>query len=672
MSIRLRKSCKVSPIVLNIWLLLLLLFEGTAIHAQGSATSAHFRSRLHAKISSDVSTVMSRYLPANQYHFLVQVDIAPLVSQNIPYLPNNYLDADDYKFSEAIQRSIKKLTVTVFLPPAISQQGRAQFAQILNEELSLRPARGDSLVFKDFVVAAATGEASPEIMKLKDEIFAKDRVLRDTESRLRELETALTIAKEKFESAPPSEKPNLEAALESFKKQIMDEIQRQSAQAQQLVSANDKLAKKEDDLSKTFITEQLTYLVIALLIMGAILFGVRSLSNGFAGIGQGLASMGAALQSALGQRREGSDGSAKEANANLVPEHQYDLGDIQNHLGMLREEIKLSIRESNELAILRHINETLSNGQTLHAVATLEIVGHEYGNRLFAKLPKDYQNRINAGLRSKEYLKDKYVLMMEAGEQLKTKLLESEFNSYRQANNQRINEFIGSRSFDEIMAFIGLLDKKLLGRFYVYLSPEQIGKILEFAHGREGISYNRLFEGLMELPNVEKEAQFDQALEAQINKFMASINRGLHEPYMKLYESILGDLSEEALDEVLEAGAAIDQRVTVSLQSELVSIRTFFRITQQQQQRIIEDLSNREIAALTFILEEKDRQIILGCVGRRRVDMVLEELEILKDIDSLEFKATVASARTAVVATMKELKAKGQLEFNNSKTRMAG
>jgi hypothetical protein len=52
--------------------------------------------------------------------------------------------------------------------------------------------------------------------------------------------------------------------------------------------------------------------------------------------------------------------------------------------------------------------------------------------------------------------------------------------------------------------------------------------------------------------------------------------------------------------------------------------------------------------------------------------MVLEELEILKDIDSLEFKATVASARTAVVTTMKELKAKGQLEFNNSKTRMAG
>ncbi len=511
--------------------------------------------------------------------------------------------------------------------------GRVQIEILLSNRLKTSQKRLEDLLFK--------------VMKLKKN--RGDRIAFDA--------LGIEIDSEEWQK----EKAELKQELALLKAEN-DRLNREKAKGTQA-----KTLSEEEWFWPAVIGGACFILLLGLLAMGG---GLYSAGKNLGSAVNTVANSMTAIGGAISHSGEGQGGGGLQSlEAKLLPEGKKGGGlsnlpieSLHAHLLKMRHELLENLSEGTEAILLKHLtNLTASPTTVARAVMSLEVLGREMATELFRRLGQRSQEEILTFMRSGAISENKIELMLEAAEEMKTKLLVESLDRIRGKPNERIAQRLLQLNIEEAAGVAAELDVEYLPRLFLYLDPPQIAKVMLILKRTRPDKYTSALNQLGKMPEASTNEGFDSNIEALLDSTIEKTRADFQRPFLKVYQDIVSSADQEISEQIVRELSQNDPRIDKFFRESVISIHSLFQATPELREEIVEGLSNREIAGLATGINEDEREALFAAVAQRRKALVDEEYESLMARGGRQAQEAFKKVRESLVKRLTQLKADGVL-----------
>ena len=572
---------------------------------KSQGNEAGYEKAVAAEFARQIDQVLSGLISKFDYSLIVDVELNPEKSiKPLPYMPS-FAGAG---LSPEFKESVKSVSSTIF----ISNQYVGKTAESLKEVLSTKLGLGDRLLvtFKPFEITRKGGD-NPEVQKINEDLRAMQNERNQLERERNDLKRELTGA-------------NQNSVVKDY------------AIAGAIVIALGLLA-----FALIMVATKLQAAITA--ISAAIESAGSSLSSS---LSSGDDVLGAALieQPLLGNGEVANGGES-------ISETQY------SQLIRLREELTPSITSDNMSIVIQYITTLIATkNEAATAVLMLELLGEEVANKIYKSLSQENQMTVYKFLKNGEYGGHKAKLMLEAGELLKTKLIGVKMG--RDSNNldEKLVLDILNFSKKEINVLVSEMSLEHFSRLFHYLSSKQVTDVLQYLKYHDADKYQRALESLRNVPENESSPAGDKSIEEAINAVKKMNSENAHRVYLPLYKDIIENLSDDQAQDFMNVFSDGFDQVNKYFTENIITFNTVYELSHEYAAELFSKMTNRELAAIFFQVDEKYVETIKENISERRIDLILEEMERFEAMSKRVATQHFESAKTKAIAIIREMK----------------
>lgn|GEM_PF-2958403 len=603
------------------------------------------------------SMVLSRYLPASDYFITVSAQGKSDSLGDMPYLPaaqtvDLLVNAD----TDELKGLYTELKVELRINKRIDPETRKTLATLVQEDLGI--ANETDIVVKEMQLEVAKA-ADPEIQRM---LAKTEADLRQAQAELKQLER---------------ERNDLKTAnlLKDAKK---DEGEKKEPEVPKDTAEAAKTNAQADVPIMKRLIESMPLLLSIFIGAVFMIISAKLFSSSVRSIGTGVSSVAAALSGFGGNlnvKTEGEDGAPDKgaengANAKAVPpaisngaSQGMDGKSIQERLQILHDDLLAAMNDRTEGILLASLTEFLLRPETVaKAVATLELLGKDKANNIFARLGKHAQTTVLEFLQTGNYGRSKFEVMLESGEELKTKILGEGFGRLRGEVSLKMTERILKLSAADIFDVLVVLPDQLRPRFMFYLESDTLAAILAKLTEQKHPALEKIIDQISGIADVEKAVELDDGIAEQVDKWLAGRKDNIHSKYIPYYQRLLESLDGDLAEKTVESLAGKNDTLKKSLAGFVVTLNTLFKLPQESRRALLDTLNNRQISALLIGVEEDRSTEIFACLNERRGGLVKDELEILRQQAPAASQKMFGEVKAAVIKKLKAMRDSGELQ----------
>ncbi len=609
-----------------------------------SMTPAELGTLLSRNFEQRAIEALQRYLPAREFEVSVNVTPSGTALPRTPYEPKEVTNAAiANRTTDELKPYIRQVRVQVALTNRL-MGSRKRIDELVSKALGLDARRGDTIGYTSLGI------------DVEDDAWRKEKS---------DLRQEMSLLKQE------NDKLNRELALAESQLKDRDKSIREKEKEIEKAKADNPPPALSDDLRNLAYGVAGGFFLV--LIIASLYFG-RSVSNTGRNVGGGLTSIAQAFENIGGtlsgtkNGEDGQGGGLQSLEAKLIQEGKGNqniaslpMESISAHLLKIRNELLENMNEGTESVILRFLTQLCNRPESVgRAVVALELLGRDMATDLFRRMNLKSQEAVLAFLREGTHTKPKVELMLEVGEELKTKLLVESFDKVRGAPSEKVAGRLVQLS-DEDMANLGAtLDPDLLPRLFLYLTPEKIAYMLATLRRSNPTQFDKAVSGLPRLPDAEKAEQDDDGILRSLDVILDQNKADSQRPFLKVYQEII-ERSDDEVGETVIRELSSDPRLSSFLRENIINIHTFFRLTEEARAEMVETLSNREVAALGTGVEEFERERLFEGLPARRSGLVLEEYDTFVSRGGNAAEQVFKKVRDTLVKRLREMKANGSL-----------
>ena len=640
----------------HIFALTALLMLPVVLHAQTKETSDAPQQGIILKrlLEQRVEKVLGRHLPEKDFSVVITPKMKVGTTKKLPYAPAH----GDFALTDSIATAdllalTSQVKIEVYLSAAYSKAHQQKIRTILFEKMGLTKLRGDEVAFVGLGLDLPDQEEQKAITKLRKSQSELDALKSNSEQTKKErddLKQELLILK----NAPRDQKGEVLPGP----------------------------TKKELVIYAGWFLVAVAALVV--IFISATMFsralrksgdGVQAVAEAIAQFAQVSAKPNAVDPGSPAQLGKGegiklieSAAGGKAATGSRVPTAAIDT--LQARLLQLHEEITKNIDDVKgnaanlESIVVQHLSTMLEQKENVpKAVVTMELLGRDRANKLFTRLPQSAQELIMAFLKQGFYQVPKAELMLEAGEELKTKLLADQFGSVRFITTERVTELLLQMTGSDLLDVCKKLDERSIPRFLLYLNTEKIVQLLRDAKDAEPAHYHKMTTLITRMPDFEQSTQLDEIIIAAIQARMATNKEDRQRPYLKIYQSVIEAADDEMAEELTSSLTSRSKAVGQYLEKNTVLISMLFKLPVEViEANIFDALGNRDLAALINGFDGNKKQFLLSHLEQRRRDQVNEEVERAASRTKRQNSEDHKAAKQTVLGILRKLKTEGTLD----------
>ena len=362
---------------------------------------------------------------------------------------------------------------------------------------------------------------------------------------------------------------------------------------------------------------------------------------------------------------------AEDDNRRMGP--QASLEQVQARILTIQNDLVQSLNPTTEGIIVAHVGRLVESGDTrAKAVLTLELLGKDKANEIFQLLDSESQSIVREFMRSGAYTKPKTEIMLEAAEELKTKLLMEVFGDVRGKISAQVASRILKLRADDLALVASRLSQETLPRLFLYLDPKRLAEVLSALKARDAYQYASALKALPKVPGTERLTELDKELISTLDEQIAAAHDDSQKAYLGWYKAIADSVDDDVADELRENLAAANPQLEKFVRDQMIAFGTFFLLLDEVQEELIQSLSNRNLAALVAGLNDQQKARILVMIDRRRQEIIAEEMESLSGKGQRQVNIAHRQAKNLIVANIKALKGSGNLDDFIDKNRKDG
>lgn len=614
------------------------------------------------------SKPLLRYFPKEAFRLDVSIGLGT-TPKRIPYMSQSaYLKTLSIQPLYRLRRHISRVDVRVFLSNRIPQQSEPQIRDILTKTLQITP--NDSISFSDLnmeyeVINQETERAiislENRLSNLNQELGKVTRERNDVKAESTNLKISLdkeivrnTSLEERF-SDVKRKHDDLQAAAE--KRRIEDE----------------KVPKKKETFMDHpyFIGGLIGSAVLSVILILVMLLSARRLATSHGQVADSLNAIGSALQvssqesssNVLPGVAETKELSSTESERISSADHG-SLAVLQSRVVEMHDQLVPLVTKANFPTVIAHISSLLRNDETIESgVATMELMGANKANEIFASLGKPLQQTIRNFLGESKYREGKALALYNAGESLITLLTMENISASFEGENLEIRNFISQLEFRDISSVCEQISGEVLSRLFLYLDTAALTQIIDnFAASKQG-DVRKYVEAVAGMASVNEKSELDDDLKNVLSEVIHAIESDEHRQYLDLYVNLANRLEDNTSKLLKDTLSSLSREVGNYLESEVVNTATFYKITDDLRRDVLASLSNAQIAALTIELEGEYLSEWMTVISDRRAEAVVELRDQLSSQSELKISTEKTDAKTALKSVLMSFKSKGQLAY---------
>ena len=638
---------------LSVILMVSMLHE-SALHAQETESRPQDGEEVAGLIAESledkVVTVLSRVLPRNDFDVSIVVKLnEKKLNKNLdhPYLPGGLPQRGALDLSsDALGKYIQSLTIEVLLADYFTVKTQKQVEELLITKRLLNEKRGDQVKFRKLSLDSKDNPSDLDrsLRRAEEEARTSKNTLSSLERERDDIKTELTVTK---------------AELEKLRKSTRIDPNSFSASHRVMIG--------------------LGLLVVGgIMILGAFLrSGAKIVASSFNSIGASLPVLGDKLAEASGRGtpilNSAIDINARQITQDSAPTRgephtsrlpSTSLESMQSRIVALHKELTSALNESTEVFILEYLGRLLDSPTTVsRAVLTLELIGASQAKSLYGRLGPEHQLSVKEFVATGRLDGPKLELMIEVGEDLKTKLMGEFFGRVGQNTNDKVSSRIAQLRLEDLAGLTKSLKGDLLPRFLLYFEAKSLGRLLTALKQKDRDQYSKTIKALAMVPSVEQATSLDADLMLALEEHIAATKDDSQRFFVRWYKSITESLEEDLVEDVAAELALSSPRLARFIQEEIITFSTFYRLKAEIQAEIVQGFSTKDLAALMSGLQEDARRQILGFLDQRRRDTVTEEADRLAAKGARIAQESQKQAKKKILSRIFALKGQGSL-FN--------
>ncbi len=611
-------------------------------------------------VKERVNRLVARFVPSNE--FLVAIQVKPVVPllADVPYVPAVQTAALLLEMApEDLKAQYTALSVEVRISQRFDDESRTTIAALIQADLGLASAEFVKVTKLQVKAEASDGALLRQLESAQADLRQARTEMEQIKRERNDAKTELML-KNNLPKSPPEQKV-APAPLPETPKEKPAEQPDQPDQPDQLLTYAPMAA-----------AGILLFLVV-LLSSKMFASAIRSVGSGINSIANSLSSVGGALK--VKAEAEAEDKKSKDRPVAAQPVATSATvqsgggagsgvsGDLNERILRLNRELLDGLNERTESVLLKTLSSLLSRPETAaKGVATLELLGKSKANELFGRLGTEARGAVQAFLLDGNYGRSKFELMLESGEELKTRLLGEGFGQLRGEFTIKMAEEILRLSGNDSFQIAATLPKDLKARYFVYLEPDVLsGMVTRFELERKD-QFETVVDALAIMAKVERDTSHDDAIVQFIREFLA---KKVDDPearyvphFRKIIESLTGDLAEKTVDRL----GATNPGLKAQLARYVVTFRTLFKLPLSIRKEALDPFSNKQLAALALGMVPSLRGELMSCILERRHEQINDELGFLTEMSVKDTRPIVEAAQAAVVATLKKMRDNGSLQ----------
>ena len=607
-------------------------------------------------VEDGVRKLLGRHIPAEE--FQVDAVVTPkkmTPKKRRPYLPDPSPARIPKGASlDELRPFIARMQIKIYLTARFDKKAINNIRTLLNSKIGMDESAGDKIEFASLGIAVAKPSSD-----LERELLSAEAKLRAAEQSIKSTEKERDEAKQQYIAA----KSELDSASRREQNKGPSSADQQHA---------------EGFWPRHGVTIGLGgALTLALLFLGLFFVaGVRGLGRQFK---EGATAIAQAMES--GQKSSSqeiaialppiapaaiaSGGELRDSNS-IRNSTSIPLQALHTRLQELHDELLSRFNDMTEVITLRHVDSMLMTpSQIAKAVSTMELLGRDKANELFHRLSPSAQEIIHTFLREGFYDRPKGELMLEAGEELMTKLLAEGFDQGVIQPNKKLASRIIKLGNQDLATVVSLAHDSALPRFFRCLEAPKIASVIEILKTKDKRSFDRAVACLHKIGKSESMEQLDDDLAKTLDSVIDKIKDDSERPYLKFYQAIVESADEGLADELI-AGFGTSKRIKDYLDENVITLGTFFKLKPELQAELLERLSNKDIAAIVVGLSAEQSQQIMAALTDRRRELINDETAIFQSGENRNANASALKAKALLIDKMKTLKSQGTLELSSS------
>ena len=587
---------------------------------------------------------LSSRVTKDKFYLEVSVEEAPQRSapttKSLPFVPSGFDLSTDDAFAKRLA-NLSNISVTLYLDRLIKKKQQELLRVIVKNSLS---AVGDKLRLR---IKTMSFPAS----SIEEAYTRQQQVLQRKISDLTSREKTLESEREDAKRSLARTKADLERAKENARK----------------VSA-----PKQVTLGET-LAKSIVWIVLGSLAILAMIGGALFLRAGLLSSSATLATSFSQIARAVGEINQGAGGEvidiAPESDQALLGGGQQALtagGDTANfpRLYKLREELFASLSQVDEQYTLHNLNQMLSSSaDALRGVYVMELMPREVARHLFEKLGAKQKAFVVKFLMAKEHPKNKAELMLAAGEEFITKLLKGHLGAIEEHLSQAIITKLEQLATEQLSQLTKQLGSDAGVRLLLYLRPAVISELLSQLKAGDQKTYEKLAVGFAAIAEFEERSELDQEIEKAIDQLVALDAADKDKKYLPLFREVLAGLDDDHTENLIKVIEEKKRDLGAQLSQTVVTINTYFKLSEDHQAELLEGFSNRDLAALISILSDEQNVTFQNLLDERRLELLIDEKERLEQKSSKEIHKLASVARKKLVSRLQALvKESGSLD----------
>jgi hypothetical protein len=593
----------------------------------------------------ETAKIISKMIQAKEFFVTVSVKPGTKAPEVLPYEPiqdalGKLRSLAPLEWNEYTQQ----VRINVALSGRFKKTFTAKLQAILSQKFGLKPEQGDQvLISSEWLPTPPDQDATREIARAE---------LSAAEARRRA--TGLTDERDKL----LGELSQMSSKVDGLEKDLKN---RESELAE--LQAVDRIPFWRKYLDSGH------YIVIALLGILALSLIAMAASRT---IGRGISSVAKSLQAVSGSLTtiNGGEPSRKIAGPSgplALPEptdnSENDLATLYEQVLNIHSEISSTLTEENEYVILSQVTTLCQATETVsEAVATMEILGRDRANELFAKLGNQSQQAILEFLRYGRYPKQKVAMLLAAGERLKTRLFAAGFQNTHLGANKNIIKVVSNLTPDELVAVVqSIEDPRILSRLFMHFESHSLQEIFEnlstVGQG-ENSSFDRAADAFAAIPELDYDHDLDQRVSSAVEATLLEMRKDKGKVYLTYYAQVLESVSDDVSEKLISRiRSANNDALAASLEKQVVTFGSMTKLTPEFFAIVLESLNNKALAAIC-VHEKTLAPRILKNLNSLKKELLQEEISTLEGAGRLEIERQIQKSKKLCIAKIKELKAK--------------
>ena len=627
-----------------------------ALMAWGYGDRAVFAqsSSLESSLATKISEVLVNHLPSKSFSVVVRAQAQKKNKTSMPYMPAT----TGVSSLGALQRRIRKATVTIFIEPNFGQATRKSLSKLLVAKGFVRPKRGDKLAFRDLKLA---GVKAVNRSDLKDTLLLQGKVI-GLQRSSSELSQALVLEQEKSKE--------LEKSLREEKAKGQNLEQSNDKLNQDLMALRKKQLKLEGEVKqKTWFEKYQPYVVplasIVLALIGLmVLVGMvqkyaRVLLKDFAQNSQRQSSRGRAEALASKEKADHRQGRVSASGPDIADRAR--LAKVNSVRELVKKYFAANPKQAHLSVMQLLLDNQVFRDEPEMLVSALEIVGKNAAVEVAKSLPDTYTQRMLAFYRSPIFSRSKLHAHARAADILETTLYGNQILQLGDGLDSELAFMCATLTAKEMLELAARLGKVGLTRLFSYLDSSKVVALVDHqsVHSRPELA-GKIVSALGELSSVGSNASLDDGLKEYVQQLIQARSTGdqagSRSKVASILESLSSDSGEMVLNQVRHLG---EQGLVADFNQKIVTLRSPLRMGQDSFAYLMDQLNIQEIAMLLAHYNPDEKSRLLANVGENRAVILAEELESLQFVSA----SVRAEVEQEVLEKIKSILKNAQKEF---------